>query len=165
MNPEKNIVLVTGAAGRIGDAVMRRLTGRFSDLVGFDRKAPAPPPPGCVYIAVDIASDDSVREGLRVLREHHGTHIAAVVHLAAYYDFLGKPSPKYDAITVEGTRHLLRGLREGFEVEQFIFASTMLVHRPGEPGVFWTCNGFIPVACLSLGCFPLESQRTDSTQI
>ncbi|HEX7972179.1 MAG TPA: NAD-dependent epimerase/dehydratase family protein, partial [Thiobacillus sp.] len=141
----KRIVLITGCNGRIGSAVMQRLTGRFSDVVGFDRNAPAPPPPNCVRIPVDIASDDSVREGLRILREHHGTHIAAVVHLAAYYDFLGKPSPNYDAITVEGTRRLLRGLREGtgrmlrglregFEVEQFIFASTMLVHAPGEPG-------------------------------
>ncbi|MHB1233999.1 MAG: SPW repeat domain-containing protein [Burkholderiales bacterium] len=141
----KRIVLITGCNGRIGSAVMERLTGRFSDVVGLDRNAHTPAPPGCVRIAVDIASDDSVREGLRILREHHGTHIAAVVHLAAYYDFLGKPSPKYDAITVEGTRRLLRGLREGtgrmlrgvregFDVEQFIFASTMLVHRPGEPG-------------------------------
>jgi len=138
MNQEKNIVLITGSNGRIGTAVMERLTGRFSDVVGFDHKAPSPPPPGCTHIPVDIASDDSVREGLRILREHHGTRIAAVVHLAAYYDFLGKPSPKYDQITVEGTRRLLLGLREGFEVERFIFASTMLVHRPGEPGVFLT---------------------------
>jgi len=138
MKPEKNIVLVTGSNGRIGDAVMRRLTGRFSDVVGFDRKAPTPPPPHCVAIAVDIGSDDSVREGLGILRDHHGTHIAAVVHLAAYYDFLGQPSPLYEKITVQGTGRLLRGLREGFEVEQFIFASTMLVHRPGEPGVFIT---------------------------
>ena len=138
MNPEKNIVLVTGASGRIGDAVMQRLAGRFSDVVGIDRKAPTPAPPDCVYIAVDISSDDSVREGLKILREHHGTHIAAVVHLAAYYDFLGKPSSKYDEITVKGTGRLLHGLRDGFEVEQFIFASTMLVHQPGEPGVFLT---------------------------
>jgi len=145
----KRIVLITGCNGRIGSAAMQRLTGRFSDVVGFDRNAPAPPPPDCVRIPVDISSDESVREGLRILREHHGTHIAAVVHLAAYYDFLGKPSPKYDAITVEGTRRLLRGLREstgrmlrglrdGFDVEQFIFASTMLVHAPGEPGQFIT---------------------------
>jgi nucleoside-diphosphate-sugar epimerase/uncharacterized membrane protein len=138
MEPEKKIVLITGSNGRIGTAVMERLTGHFSDVVGFDRKAPPSPPPGCTHIPVDIASDDSVREGLRILREHHGTHIAAVVHLAAYYDFDGKPSPKYDEITVEGTGRLLRGLREGFAVEQFIFASTMLVHRPGEPGVFLT---------------------------
>jgi nucleoside-diphosphate-sugar epimerase len=138
MKPKRNIVLVTGSNGRIGTAVMERLTGRFSDVVGFDRKAPSPPPPGCTHISIDIASDDSVREGLRILREHHGTHIAAVVHLAAYYDFLGKPSSKYDEITVEGTRRLLLGLRKDFKVEQFVFSSTMLVHQPGEPGVFLT---------------------------
>lgn len=139
MNPENIIVLVTGASGRIGSVVMQRLNRRFTDVVGFDRKAPSPPPPGCTHIPVDITSDESIRDGLRILREHHGTQIAAVVHLAAYYDFLGKPSPKYDEITVEGTRRLLRGLREGgFEVEQFIFSSTMLVHKPGEPGEFLT---------------------------
>ena len=63
MITERNIVLITGASGRIGDAVMQRLTGRFSDVVGFDRKAPTPSPPDCVYIPVDIASDESVREG------------------------------------------------------------------------------------------------------
>jgi nucleoside-diphosphate-sugar epimerase len=138
MQPEKGLVLVTGSNGRIGTAVMQRLTGRFSDVVGFDLKALTPPPPDCVRIPVDIASDESVREGLRILREHHGTHITAVVHLAAYYDFLGKPSLKYDEITVKGTGRLLRGLREGFTVEQFIFTSTMLVHQPGEPGQFIT---------------------------
>jgi len=56
-----------------------------------------------------------------------------VVHLAAYYDFAGEPSPLYDEVTVRGTERLLRGLRE-FEVEQFIFSSTMLVHAPCEPG-------------------------------
>ncbi len=63
--------------------------------------------------------------------------VASVVHLAAYYDFLGEPSPKYDEITVRGTGRLLRGLRDlGFRVEQFVFSSTMLVHRPAEPGQF-----------------------------
>ena len=44
MPPEKNIVLITGANGRIGTELMRRLSARFSDVVGFDRKAPSPPP-------------------------------------------------------------------------------------------------------------------------
>lgn len=140
MESQPGIVLITGCNGRIGSAVTQRMTGRFNDVVGLDRTAPAPPPPGCVRIAVDIASDESTKEGLRVLREHHGTRLAAVIHLAAYYDFLGKASPLYEQITVEGTRRLLRGLREGFEVQQFIFSSTMLVHRPGEPGQFITEN-------------------------
>lgn len=136
MTTGTGFILVTGSSGRIGRAVMQRLAARFGDVVGLDRAAPTPPPSGCTAIAADIASDQSVREALDVLREHHGRRITSVVHLAAYYDFLGKPSPKYEQITVEGTRRLLRGLREGFDVEQFIFSSTMLVHKPGEPGEF-----------------------------
>jgi nucleoside-diphosphate-sugar epimerase len=103
----------------------------------LDRKAPNPPPPGCTYIPVEITSDESVRDGLRLLREHHGARIVSVIHLAAYYDFFGEPSDKYDQITVRGTARLLRGLRDAdFDVEQFVFSSTMLVHRPAEPGQF-----------------------------
>ena len=135
MTPERGIIIVTGSNGRIGDAVMRRFAGRFADVVGFDRKAPHPPPPGCVYIPVDVTSEGSLRKGLRTILEHHGAHVASVIHLAAYYDFFGKPSTMYEEVTVQGTGRLLRGLRElDFEVEQFIFSSTMLVHRPGEPG-------------------------------
>jgi nucleoside-diphosphate-sugar epimerase len=133
------IIIVTGSNGRIGDAVMRRFAGRFDSVVGFDRKAPGPPPPGCVAIPVEITIDESVRDGLTAIGEHHGKHVASVIHLAAYYDFFGAPSPKYDAITVQGTGRLLRELRaQGFHVEQFAFSSTMLIHRPAEPGEFIT---------------------------
>ena len=139
MSSDNGIIIVSGSNGRIGDAVMQRHAGRFQDIVGFDRKAPKPAPPGCVYVSVDITSDESVRDGLRTIREHHGAHVASVVHLAAYYDFFGKPSPLYEEITVRGTGRLLRGLRElRFRVEQFVFSSTMLVHRPAEPGQFIT---------------------------
>jgi nucleoside-diphosphate-sugar epimerase len=55
------------------------------------------------------------------------------VHLAAYYDFSGAPSHKYDEVTVGGTRNLLQQLA-GCDVDQFLFSSTMLVHAPGRPG-------------------------------
>lgn len=137
MTADTGIIIVTGSNGRIGDAVMRRFAGRFGVVVGFDRKAPEPPPPGCTYVPVDITSDGSVRQGLAAIREHHGQRVASVIHLAAYYDFLGEPSPLYDEITVRGTARMLRGLHElDFQVEQFVFSSTMLVHRPAEPGQF-----------------------------
>ena len=137
MDEQNAVILVTGSSGRIGDAVMRRFAGRFGDVVGFDRKAPAPPPPGCTYIPVELTSDESVREGLRVVREHHGARVTSVIHLAAFYDFFGEPSPEYEEITVRGTGRLLRGLHDvGLRVEQFVFSSTMLVHRPAEPGQF-----------------------------
>jgi nucleoside-diphosphate-sugar epimerase len=138
MRPNSGIVIVSGSSGRIGDAVMRRFAGRFGTVIGTDRAAPEPPP-GCIYVPIEITSDESVRDGLRSIREHHGAQVASVIHLAAYYDFFGKPSPKYEEITVQGTGRLLRELRaQDFRVEQFVFSSTMLVHRPGEPGEFIT---------------------------
>src|SRR5690606_7038897 len=56
------------------------------------------------------------------------------VHLAGYYDFTGEPHPLYESVNVKGTRRLLRSL-QSFNVEQFIYASTMLVHAPTEPGI------------------------------
>lgn len=139
MDSNSGIIIVTGSNGRIGQAVMRRFAGRYADVVGFDRNAESPPPPHCVHIPVEVTSEKSVRDGLRTIREHHGAHVASVVHLAAYYDFFGKPSPKYDEITVQGTGRVLKVLQElDFHVEQFIFSSTMLVHRPGSPGEFLT---------------------------
>lgn len=137
MTATTKILAVTGSTGRIGSAVMRRFGARSEDVVGFDRDAPDPPPPDCTYIPVDVTSDESVRDGVRTIRDHHGEHVASVVHLAAYYSFSGKDDPKYDEVTVEGTRRLLRALRQSdLSVEQFVFSSTMLVHRPVEPGQF-----------------------------
>jgi len=134
MGKEKGIVLVTGSSGLIGTAVMRQLVGRFEEVVGFDFKEPKAPLPGTRFIAVDLTKDDGVRKGLRNVREL-GATIASVIHLAAYYDFSGKPSEKYEEITVRGTERLLRGVQElDFEVQQFVFSSTMLVHKPAEPG-------------------------------
>ena len=96
--------------------LMQRLTGKYGQVIGFDQHAPAPPPPDCVRIAVDVGSDESVTEGLRMLRAHHGSKIASVIHPAAYYDFLGEPNPKYEDITVQGTNRLLRGLQDNCEV-------------------------------------------------
>ncbi len=135
MFTKKSLVIVTGSSGFIGDATMERLAREGFEVVGFDREASSSPPPGCTAIPVDVTSDESVHDGFSIVREHHGAKIGSVIHLAAYYDFSGEPSEKYDEITVRGTERLLRELKT-FDVEQFIFSSTMLVHQPVEPGEF-----------------------------
>lgn len=132
MRATKDIVLITGSSGLIGSALTERLEPDFQ-VVGFDNSAPTQPVPGTQHITCDFGSDSSIDLALVQLKAGHGERIAAVVHLAAYYDFSGEPSPQYDRITVEGTRRLLSGL-QAFQVEQFIFSSTMLVHAPCEPG-------------------------------
>ena len=132
MNDQKDTILITGSSGRIGYPLARRLAESFN-VVGFDRRAPSHPPPSAECLYVDLTLDESLRRGLQAIRELHGNRIASVIHLAAYYDFSGAPSPLYDEITVRGTERLLRMLQD-FEVEQFIFSSTDLVYAPSAPG-------------------------------
>jgi nucleoside-diphosphate-sugar epimerase len=132
MDAERETVLVTGSSGLIGSAVCRRLAPRYR-VVGFDRPGAPHPPAAVECVDLDVTSDESVRQALTHVRRSCGDRIASVVHLAAYYDFAGEPSPLYEEVTVRGTGRLLRGLRD-FRVEQFGFSSTMLVHAPTGPG-------------------------------
>lgn len=132
MHENKEVVLVTGSSGRIGTALIKKMYGDFT-LAGFDREGPPHPPPEAECISVDVSSEESIEAGLRRVRLGYGEKIASVIHLAAYYNFKGGAKEKYDEITVRGTEMLLDSLR-AFEVEQFIFSSTMLVHAPCRPG-------------------------------
>jgi len=127
MASQKPVVLITGAEGRIGSVIAAALKDSYT-VVGFERKCR-----GDNCINVDITSDEALAQGCEALRARYGQHIASVIHLAAFYDFSGEPHPMYDEVNVKGTRRLLQAL-QAFDVEQFIYASTMLVHAPTEPG-------------------------------
>lgn len=128
-------IIVTGSSGLIGYAVCEALVHEGYQVFGFDRPDPPHPPPGVRNVGCDVASDRSVAEALAIVRQTVGARVASVVHLAAYYDFSGEPSPLYEEVTVRGTERLLRQLGD-FQVEQFIFSSTMLVHAPCRPSQY-----------------------------
>lgn len=126
-------LIITGSSGRIGSAFIDRVGATYTEM-GFDREGPPHPPPETEHvIACDLSSDESVRAALDKVRRLGHRRIASLIHLAAYYSFSGEPSTQYEQVTVRGTERLLDGLRD-FEVEQFIFSSTMLVHAPCKPG-------------------------------
>ena len=126
---DKPLVLITGAGGNLGKSIAAALQEEYT-IVGLDRAAASDPFP---IIEADLTSGEAIGAALAQVREEHGSNIASVIHLAAYFDFSGEEHPLYGKLNVEGTRLLLRALRE-FEVEQFLYTSTMLVHRPGKPG-------------------------------
>jgi nucleoside-diphosphate-sugar epimerase len=125
----KPIVLITGAAGNIGRSLGEAL-GETYQVVGLDRAGKQAPFP---LVGIDFTDQESVDGALEEVRRKHGSRIASVIHLAAYFDFTGEDNPLYESVNVEGTRRLLRGLQR-LEVEQFLFSGTMLVHAPGKPG-------------------------------
>lgn len=131
MAQEKEVIIITGCSGRIGFRVAERFAQKYQ-VVGFDIYLAANLP-GLEFINVDIGSDESVREGMKYVKQKYGNKIASVVHLAAYYNFTGGGWEHYQRITVDGTKRLLDGLKD-FDCEQFIFSSTMLVHAPCQPG-------------------------------
>ena len=129
-NGSRDVVLLTGASGFIAAGLIEKLAERYT-LVGLDRAGPPDPLAPAIPVDFDLNSDEAVRSALDEVRSRFGSRIASVVHLAAYYDVSGEPNPLYDKITVEGTRRLIDAL-QSFEVEQFAYASTMLVHRPTD---------------------------------
>lgn len=124
------IVLITGAGGNLGRSIAEALGDRYR-IVGLDT---APSRDGDYPIfEADLTEDASVEAAMAKLREEYGPHLASVIHLAAFFDFSGEDKPQYRAVNVEGSRRLVRALA-AFEVEQLVYAATMLVHAPVRPG-------------------------------
>jgi UDP-glucose 4-epimerase len=131
-NSDKKLVLVTGSAGRIGSEVARRL-GENYQIVGFELLRAIYASDNEELVPLDVSSEESIHQAFKHIEAFYGKKIASVVHLAAYYSFTDQKYSKYNKITVQGTKNLLKAL-QSFEVEQFIFSSTMLVHKATKPG-------------------------------
>jgi nucleoside-diphosphate-sugar epimerase len=134
---DKPYVLITGIGGLIGTRVAQALHPDYR-IIGIDRKEednlPHPHTP-YEYLPVDLIDDADTAATLEEIKRRTNGRLASVIHLAAYYDFKGEPSPLYESLTVEGTRRLLRELRKFDRVEQFIFSSSLLAMKPNNaPG-------------------------------
>lgn len=129
---KKGLVIVTGSCGRIGANVVRRLDPDFQ-IVGFELLKALYAAADEELVPVDLTSDESVYQAFTHIKDTYGKKISSVIHLAAYYSFDQQHSPLYELVTVKGTERLLSAL-QSFELEQFIFSSTMLVYAPGRPG-------------------------------
>ena len=129
----KPLILITGAAGNLGSALAAALSGDYR-IVGLDREASNDAIP---ILKADLTSALSITEALGEVARLYGRRFASVIHLAAYFDFTGEDHPLYQALNVEGTVKLLRAL-QAYEVEQFIYSGTMLVHAAGKPGDYIT---------------------------
>ena len=130
---EKPVVLVTGSTGLIGSRLVAALAPQFH-VIGLDVRPPKMALAGTDFIACDLTNSSSVADAMWQVRDQYGQQVASTIHLAAYYDFGGEPSPMYEKLTVQGTRYLLQQLLLSLKVEQFVFSSSLLVMKPAAEG-------------------------------
>lgn len=129
---DKEVVVITGSSGLIGFSLIERLAHKYR-VVGLDRVGPPYPPIQAECVNFDITDEKAIDSAMERIRYGYGSKIASVIHMAAFYDFGKKDSPKYGEINVKGTEKFLRQLQD-FEVDQFLFSSSNLIYKPSEPG-------------------------------
>ena len=118
-NSEKPVIIVTGSSGLIGSRVIKRLAPEYR-IVGLDKEGAPHPPPEADCMSFDITDAGSIRSTMERVRNQYGDKIVSIIHLAAYYDFSGEPSPLYEEVTVKGTEKFIDALHS-FQVEQVCF--------------------------------------------
>jgi len=117
-------VVVVGATGNVGTAVIRALTvdESVSEILGIARRRPEWEPPKTSFVAADIARDDLVR---------HLRGADAVVHLAWLFQPTHRPMVTWQANAVGSARVFEAASAAG--VGALVYASSVGAYSPG-PG-------------------------------
>ena len=118
-------IVITGASGNVGTALLRRLTGAGHDIVGLCRRPPEPAAPYDIatWVPLDLASDDAERAVESVLA---GADVA--VHLA--WGFQPSHDERYlERVGVHGTGAVVRAAHRA-RVPHLVHMSSLGAYSP-----------------------------------
>jgi nucleoside-diphosphate-sugar epimerase len=119
-------IVITGASGNVGTALLRRLAGGGHDLVGVCRRPPGPVAPydAATWHPLDLAVDGAEHELTDVFRGAD-----AVVHLA--WGFQPSHDVRYlERVDVHGTRAVV-GAAQRAGIAHLVHMSSLGAYSPG----------------------------------
>ena len=132
----RKIAIVTGASGRLGCPLLKRLKDAGYTVIGIERSRSADFGDH-VILKADLSDKVEVEGVLDFIEKTYGTReIATVVHSAGKYGLEYSPIlSEYRSANVETTRNLLNAFeKKGFKVGQFILFSSQTVYASASPG-------------------------------
>jgi nucleoside-diphosphate-sugar epimerase len=121
---EKKRILVTGGAGFIGTNLVDYYIEKQQRVLTIDIAMPPVPSVKNCWKQVDLFDKEALRAAVHDFKPTH------VVHLAARTDLAGKTDGDY-AVNTDGTLNLVTALAGLSSLEKIVFASSMLVCKPG----------------------------------
>ncbi|ODS32687.1 MAG: NAD-dependent epimerase/dehydratase [Candidatus Scalindua rubra] len=122
------VVLITGASGFIGTALIARLIRKYN-IIGVDKVLHKDRDSRVLWYKADISDKKLLNETFSEIKEKISGKIDYVFHLAAYYDMSNRKNKMYRETNENGTRYLLDNLIN-FNVNNFVFTSSTVVFKP-----------------------------------
>jgi UDP-glucose 4-epimerase len=126
----KEVVIITGASGFIGTALITRLIRNYY-IIGIDKVLHKDRDNNVLWYKADISNKGLLDEILSEIKEKFHGNIDYIFHLAAYYDMSNRKSNQYRETNENGTKYLLDNLIN-FNVKNLIFTSSTAVMTPAR---------------------------------
>lgn len=119
---KKEAILITGAAGFVGRAVVKALQSAGRRLVLLDQFPAAPVAPECLPVTCDISNAEQLRGVFESQPISGIVHLAAILPTAANRDRMHATQ-----VNVNGSLYLLALARE-FGVKRLVFGSSLSIY-------------------------------------
>ena len=141
-NPDAPCVLILGAQGFIGKRLRQRLASEYAllcvdvhPLIGLEAMISSEADACEEYLfRYDLGDPEQIEELFAEIGPQRQSRIVAVIHLAAYYDFLNKEDARYERLQTSMPALLAAVEQYVPDDAPLIYASSMAAMAPTEPG-------------------------------